>query len=541
MKKECMRNLSVAIGCLLGTVGALATIGETWYLGQIVGVLGEEGSEIWIYLAIVLGMVVLEYLSNTLGIWVKQMAQRKIVMDLRSQLFEKSVRIEYLQLKKRNSGDLNSLFLSDAEAIGKYYKVLMDSFGDIVGAVSALLVCTLISWKFLLISLCIFPIMLLLGTLVNKNLKKYAYEVQRKKGVTAAVLLDVIRNKNIAKSYSAQEYLIAHFTESAEAENQAVMREARKRGIAGAVNRISGSLPYIAIFIVGGALIFGGEIQIGEFFAFAYIFSNVQSIQNILEISMAAKNCAAARKRLDEFFLQPDAEDGQECGSFSEEDEGLYLCDVSFSYGGGPDIFRELNLHIKKGTTVGFVGESGSGKSTLLGLLTGLYVPQTGTVRYCCGDGCYEGSAYRERIAVVFQDNYVFPTTVRENLRIGKPDASEEEMLQACRDAGILEDIEKLPGGLDTGVSELGHSLSGGQRQRICIARALLRKPEILIMDEPSASLDTVHEALLMERMSSVMKEGILIVVSHRQSTIRQLQTVYCLENGVLRKAGEAR
>lgn len=540
MNKGYKKKLSVALGCLLGTIGALATIGETWYLGQIVGVLGEHGSEIWIYLAIVLGMVVLEYLSNTLGLWVKQMTQRKIVMDLRRQLFEKSVNIQYLQLKKRDSGDLNSLFLSDVDIIGKYYKTFMDSFGNIVGAVTALLVCTLISWKFLLISLCIFPIMLLLGEMVNKDLKKYAYEVQQKKGITAAVLLDVIRNKNMAKSYSAQEYLMAHFTESGEEENQAVMREARKRGIAGAVNGVGGSLPYIAIFVVGGALIFGGEIQLGEFFAFAYIFSNVQSIQNILEISMARKNCAAAQRRLDEFFMQPDAENGQKCSGLSEMDEGLYLCDVSFSYESGPAIFHGNNLHIKKGATVGFVGESGSGKSTLLGLLTGLYVPTAGAVRYCCEDGCYEGSAYRERMAVVFQDNYVFPTTIRENLRIGKRDASEEELLQACRDAGILEDIEKMPEGLDTNVSELGHSLSGGQRQRICIARALLRKPEILIMDEPSASLDTVHETLLMKQLSSVMKEGILIVVSHRQSTIRQLQTVYSLEDGELRKAGEA-
>lgn len=540
MNKGYKKKLSVALGCLLGTIGALATIGETWYLGQIVGVLGEQGSEIWIYLAIVLGMVVLEYLSNTLGLWVKQMTQRKIVMDLHRQLFEKSVSIEYLQLKKRDSGDLNSLFLSDVDIIGKYYKTFMDSFGNIVGAVTALLVCTLISWKFLLISLCIFPVMLLLGEMVNKDLKKYAYEVQQKKGITAAVLLDVIRNKNMAKSYSAQEYLMAHFTDSGEEENQAVMREARKRGIAGAVNTVAGSLPYIAIFVVGGVLIFGGEIQLGEFFAFAYIFSNVQSIQNILEISMARKNCAAAQKRLDEFFMQPDAEDGQKCSGLSEMDEGLYLCDVSFSYESGPAIFQGINLHIKKGTTVGFVGESGSGKSTLLGLLTGLYVPTAGAVRYCCEDGCYEGSAYRERIAVVFQDNYVFPTTIRENLRIGKQNASEEELLQACRDAGILEDIEKMPEGLDTNVSELGHSLSGGQRQRICIARALLKKPEILIMDEPSASLDTVHETLLMRQLSSVMKEGILIVVSHRQSTIRQLQTVYSLEDGELRKAGEA-
>ncbi|MCM1540643.1 MAG: ABC transporter ATP-binding protein/permease [Blautia sp.] len=586
------RRFSIALGCLTGLVGALAAIGETWYLGQIAGVLGNQENGIWGYLLIVLVMVVLEYLSDTLGIRVKQMTRRRIVMDLRRQLFEKSVRMDYLCLKRRDSGELNSLYLSDVDIVGQYDKTLMDSFGQIAGGVAALLVCILINWKFLLVNLFFFSIMLLIGEAANGNLKKYAAAVQQKRGASAAALLDVIRNEDMAKSYSAQEYMIRYFTKAAEAENRAVMKEARKKGIAGGINRISGNLPYLAVFAVGGLLIFGGEIALGEFIAFIYIFSNVQSLQNILELRMARKGCEAARERLDGFLAQPEEESGRRvacCGEhsgyetaqnentsgrrfacqgehsgaagngqrtvcFSEEEgifadslasgetgdclsetgEGLHLCDLSFSYRNGPAIFRDVSLYVEKGVSVGFAGESGSGKSTLLGLLTGLYAPERGTVRYCSDGICYEGSACRDKMAVVFQDNYVFPTTVRENLLMGKPDATWEELLQACREAGILEDIERMPKGLDTGMSELGHSLSGGQRQRLCIARALVRKPEILIMDEPSASLDTVHEERLMEQLADVMREGILIVVSHRQSTIGKLQRVYSLENGVL-------
>lgn len=546
MKMKRKEKIFIGIGCLAGVAGALATIGETWYLGQIVGILGRQSSEIWGCLAAVLVMVTVEYLSNTLGIWVKQMAQRRIVMDVRRQLFHKSVYVDYLHLKARDSGDLNSLYLSDVDAIGQYYKTLMDSFGQITGGMVALLLCIMISWKFVLVSLCVFPVMLALGELANKNLKKYAYDVQQKKGVTAASLLDAIRNRDMARSYAAQEYVIERFKQASGAENRAVMAEARKRGIAGALNRVSGSFPYLAIFVVGGVLVFGGEIGIGDFFAFAYIFSNVQSLQNVLELRMAGKSRAAAQERIAEFLRQPDAEWEEEekistsgeaekkASAMSGNGEGLYLRDVSFAYADGPDVFSRISLYIEKGDTVGIVGESGSGKSTLLGLLTGLYVPKEGAVGYCRRDGCYEGIAYRNKMAVVFQDNYLFPLTIRENLLMGKPDASEEELLHACEAAGIINDIKKMPEGLDTGMSELGHSLSGGQRQRICIARALVRKPEILIMDEPSASLDTVHEIQLMEQLSSVMKDGILIVVSHRQSTIGRLKTVYSLENGVL-------
>ncbi|MCM1217755.1 MAG: ABC transporter ATP-binding protein/permease [Lachnospiraceae bacterium] len=528
-------RFSIALGCLTGLVGALAAIGETWYLGQIAGVLGDQENGIWGYLLIVLVMVVLEYLSDTLGIRIKQMTRRRIVMDLRRQLFEKSVRMDYLCLKKRDSGELNSLYLSDVDIIGQYDKTLMDSFGQIAGGVAALLVCILINWKFLLVNLFFFSIMLLIGEAANRNLKKYAAAVQQKRGASAAALLDVIRNEDMAKSYSAQEYMIRYFTKAAEAENRAVLKEARKKGLAGGINRISGNLPYLAVFAVGGLLIFGGEIALGEFIAFIYIFSNVQSLQNILELRMAKKGCEAARERLDAFLAQPEEECGRKVfADFPEAGEGLHLCDLSFSYENGPAIFRDVNLHVEKGVSAGFAGESGSGKSTLLGLLTGLYAPEKGTVRYCSDGFCYEGSACRDKMAVVFQDNYVFPTTVRENLLMGKQDATQEELLQACREAGILEEIEKMPKGLDTGMSELGHSLSGGQRQRLCIARALVRKPEILIMDEPSASLDTVHEERLMEQLADVMRKGILIVVSHRQSTIGKLQRVYSLENGVL-------
>ncbi len=579
MKSKYRKNFSLAIGCLLSVTAALSTIGETWYLGRIAGELGVQGGRIWRDLAVVIVMLTLEYLSNTFGGFVKQMTRRRIVTELRRQLFDKSVRTEYRRLKERDSGDLNSLYLSDVDVIGQYASLFMDSFGQIAGGAAALLVCVRISWKFLLISLCVFPVMLLPGALAGRGLKKYAYEVQQKKGASASVLLDALRNRNMLKSFSAQEYMLARFAGAAGAENQAVMRESVRRGAAGGVNRICGSLPYLAIFAVGGALIFRGEIEIGGFFAFAYIFSNVQSLQSILELRVAKKGCEAAQSRLNEFLVQPEEEPegiaakmpeepagnavempeepegiaaemrseaaGIAAGMRSEEAaeipgaedgaDGLLLCNVSFSYGDGPDVLRGITLYIEKGSSVGFVGESGSGKSTLLGLLTGLYMPKEGTVRYCAGGSCYEGSACREKMSVVFQDNYVFPTTVRENLLMGRPDASDEELRSACEAAGVWEDVEKMPDGLDTALSELGQSLSGGQRQRICIARALVRKPEILILDEPSASLDTVHEMQLMERLTEIMKEGILIVVSHRPSSIGRLGTVYSLQDGSLR------
>lgn len=512
MKIKPRTQIMIGTGCALGAVGALATIGETWYLGQIVNVLGAQGSAIWNCAVLVFVMVLLEYVSNTLCLWVKLMTKYKIVMEIRSQMFEKTVSIEQLRLKKRDSGDLNSLFLSDIDVIGNYYQSLMDSFGQIVGAVAALLVCICISWKYLLISFCVLPIMLLFGELANKNLKNYACVVQQKKGATAAVLLDAIRNKNMLQSYTAQEYMIARFVQTADEENRAVQQEAFKRGIAGALNRVVASMPYIAIFIVGGVLIFTKEIQLGSFFAFAYIFSNVQSLQDIMEVRMAKKGCAAAQSRLNEFLQQPDRTYDQEMPVNSHKEDGLYLCNMGFSYkedGEGQPVFHNLNLYVRKGTTVGFVGKSGSGKSTLLGLLTGLYLPQDGNVEYCCSNKCWSSRAYGHKMAVVFQDNYMFPTTIRENLLIGNPEASDTALWQVCSEAGIADDIRQMPQGLDTSVSELGQSLSGGQRQRICIARALLKKPEILIMDEPSASLDSVHEVQLMRELSCIMRDGI--------------------------------
>lgn len=186
----------------------------------------------------------------------------------------------------------------------------------------------------------------------------------------------------------------------------------------------------------------------------------------------------------------------------------LYLENLTFSYHDDKKILDRVNLGLKPGNFAAVVGKSGSGKSTLFHLLVGLYVPDGGRL-YLHTDGRdLSAEEYRDITGVVFQDHYLFAGTVAENITLGRRCASETEIEKACRKAGIWNDIEAMPDGLQTFVGERGSRLSGGQRQRVCIARALLKNPYILIMDEPSASLDSVNEREIMEQLRGSMMDG---------------------------------
>ena len=219
--------------------------------------------------------------------------------------------------------------------------------------------------------------------------------------------------------------------------------------------------------------------------------------------------------------------------------EGIALREVDFKYGCRTPVLEKLSLNIPAGKVVAIVGESGSGKSTLLKLLMGFYAPTAGRLTV---DGIdlreFDLASWRRQIGLVSQDAFVFNGTLRENIALGSPGASHEEIMAAARDAGLEEFIGSLPDRYDTVVGERGANLSGGQRQRLAIARALLRRPDILIFDEATSHLDTATEQAIQENLRTVLADRTVILVAHRLSTIRSADLIYVLHRGRVIESG---
>jgi ABC-type multidrug transport system fused ATPase/permease subunit len=228
--------------------------------------------------------------------------------------------------------------------------------------------------------------------------------------------------------------------------------------------------------------------------------------------------------------------------AFAGVKDAIELHDVGFKYGCRPPVLEGLNLRIPAGRIVAVVGESGSGKSTLLKLLMGFYAPTEGRLTV---DGVdqrdFDLASWRARVGLVAQDAFVFNGTLRENIALGRPDATPDDVMAAARAAGLEEFIASLPERFETVVGERGANLSGGQRQRLAIARALLRRPDILIFDEATSHLDTATERAIQENLRTVLAGRTVVLVAHRLSTIRSADLIYVLDKGKVAESGSHR
>lgn len=289
------------------------------------------------------------------------------------------------------------------------------------------------------------------------------------------------------------------------------------------------------------------KLTVGGFaiilFVVNYVVGFLGSIQNML---YHYNECKTSSKRILE-ILDLEEEVDQESldiNRINNKDYIIQFSNVNFSYLVGEDkgivpVLNGVNLSINKGEKIAIVGASGSGKSTLFKLISGLYTKYEGSIHI---DGMISKpdtvNAIREKISIVTQENYLFPISIKENIKCGKKDATMKDVIEAAKDANIHDFILSLPEGYDTILGENGCSISGGQRQRICIARAYISKPQILLLDEPTASLDTETERLVSKSIEESMVDKTTIIIAHRLSTIQDCTRIYCMDNGSIIEVG---
>jgi ABC-type multidrug transport system fused ATPase/permease subunit len=388
--------------------------------------------------------------------------------------------------------------------------------------------------------LIIVPVLVLSALFFGKFIRKLSKRTQEKLAATNVVVEESLHSISMVKAFTNEWFELNRYTRAIGEVVQTAIQASRYRGlfISFVIFALFGAI--VAVGWYGARLVQANELTVGELFSFIFYTSFIGfSIAGLGDIYAQVQRAVGASERVREILELPDESSADAADVHVNGD--IQYSDVNFSYPTRIEypVLRKLNFEIRSGEKVALVGKSGSGKSTIINLLLRFYPLNEGTIRV---DGkpidSYNLTAYRRNIGVVPQEVVLFGGTIADNIRYGRPDATDEEIREAARQANALEFIENFPEGFQTVVGDRGIRLSGGQRQRLAIARAILKDPAILILDEATSSLDAHSEVLVQEALEKLMQGRTSIIIAHRLSTIKKADRIFVIHEGTLAEMG---
>jgi len=465
-----------------------------------------------------------------------------IAYRLRGALFAHLQRLSLAYHQDNRTGELLTKVASDTN-------LLRDVFADWTltfvahGLTLLAMLCVMfvLNWQLALVVATTLPPLLLVIFVLNRRVKASVREQRRHEGRMASRLNEVLSSMALVQAFGRQRFEEGRFQAEIEANYRDGMRSARAAGaIAKAIAVVSAAGTAITV-LVGAQQVLSGRLTPGELLIFlAYVASLYKPVRDLGRLSAKFSRAAVSAQRVAEVLdTEPDIEDAEDAIDLVRPAGEIVFDDVSFAYGDGRLVLDHVSLRIGAGERVALVGPSGAGKSTLVALLLRLYEPTAGRILI---DGIdlrrYRRESLRREIGIVLQDTMLFATSVRENIAYGFPVASTEALEGAARNARAHEFIVDLPEGYDTIVGERGAKLSGGQRQRVCLARALVKEPAILVMDEPTASIDAASARLIHEAVAHVHRHRTLLVIAHDYADMARYDRILVLKEGRMVEQG---
>src|SRR5437588_3504013 len=499
-----------------------------------------------------------QHLFNSLRIILNNTFEQKVIFDLRSDLYSHIQLLPLRWFDNRATGDLMTRVIEDVNSVER---VLIDGIEQGVVAVLQIVIvlAVMFYWNAKLALLALVPFPLLIGGALAYTLTAHRrYRLQRRtSSAINALLHDNLAGIRQIKSFAREREEHARFNRASDQLRHATLVVMRVWAIYSPSMSMFEAIGALLILGFGGYAALTGTMQIGDLVAFlmltAFLYDPVSRLHQLNQLVQAGR---AAGERVFEILDEP-AEPGAVAGigdpgtaspnrtggcarGYSTHIAGdIRYEDVSFSYAEGLPALRHVSFHAPPGATIALVGSTGAGKSTLVNLLVRFYEFSSGEI-YVDGKPIQEYGlrALREAIGVVTQESFLFNGSIRENLLMGKPDATDAELWRAVDAANARQFIERLPDGLESIVGERGVKLSVGEKQRLSIARALLKDPPILILDEATASVDTATERLIQEALERLMANRTSIVIAHRLSTIVHADRILVLDHGRIIERG---
>ncbi|ADQ47163.1 ABC transporter related protein [Caldicellulosiruptor kronotskyensis 2002] len=466
----------------------------------------------------------------------------KSLKDLREEISKKLIVSEINLIEKNTTGDFISRLTSDLSIINGF---LTQSLNDIlyhpVVFVIGIVYGILVSWQMTLFCFAVIPIVILAALYISKPVEKFTKRQQDLVGETNTTVQDVVTGALLIKAFLLEAHIFKTFKSGLEKVFHQGLKIAKISAILETVKGVIQVAPSILLFLFGGYMVIKNKLTFGGLIAFAELMNIFLAPMHILpNVINNYRKTKAAALRINEILLHPNEMSGDLNQSKDDYDYAVEFENVIFSYDRSmKPVLEGVSFKIKKGEKVAIVGPSGSGKSTIVKLLLGLYRAQSGQIKIL-GNSLEEWNLknLRDRISVVNQDIFLFPTTIYENILYGKLDAKREEIEEACRIANIHDFIINEAGGYFKEIGERGVNLSGGQKQRITIARAILKNSDIFILDEATSALDIESENALQSEIEKIVNGKTVIIIAHRFSTIKNVHKIIVIDNGKICEEG---
>ena len=480
-------------------------------------------------------------LLNSLRIMLNNTFEQKVIFDIRSDLYEKLQRLPLKWFDNRPTGDIMTRV---AEDVTSMERVLIDGIEQGLVALLQIIAVSLVMFLInpTLAAWAIVPVpFLFIGAMIYTSTRDRYRAVRKATSEMNALLNDNIAGIRQIKAYTMERRELKRFNAASDKVRRATLRTMFAWAIYNPSMSFIGGIGFILVIGFGGNLALQGQMSPGEITAFLlYLTLFYEPVGRLHQLNQMLQSGRAAAERVFE-ILDSEDEPGLAGGRELKVpiDGRVVYKDVNFNYGDGNEAICEVDLNAEPGQTIALVGPTGAGKTTLINLLTRFYEYDSGEILIDdVNIKTISKESLRSAIGYVTQESFLFNGTVRDNLLIANREASEDQIWEALKIANAYDFVKKLLNGLDTEVGERGVKLSVGEKQRVSIARALLRNPPILLLDEATASVDTETERLIQQALERLMKDRTSFVIAHRLSTVRGADYIYVLDNGTVVEEG---
>ena len=498
---------------------------------------------IWRVVSLLIGLYILSAIFRYIQTWLMTQVTQTVTFRMRRQLSEKINRLPLSYFDRQTYGEVLSRVTNDVDTISQ---TLNQSLSQIVSStvmvLGILAMMFSISWQMSLVALLVLPLAGGVVTLIAKSSQKQFLRQQTQLGELNGHIEEMYGGHQVMRVFNGQKKSLAKFSRVNDQLQESAWKAQFLSGLIYPIMNFIGNIGYVVMAILGGWLAINGRLKIGDIQAFIqYIDQFNQPLVQVANIANVLQSTAAAAERVFEFLDEPEEKaEGKDLVKLAHVKGEVEFDNVVFGYKPDQTIIKGLSAHIKPGQRVAIVGPTGAGKTTLVNLLMRFYEINSGAIKI---DGVdirqMKRSDVRQMFGMVLQDTWLFNGTIRQNLLYGNPTASEEEMVATAKEAHVNHFVRSLPGGYDMVLGEEATNISQGEKQLLTIARAMLARTPMLILDEATSSVDTRTEVLIQKAMDKLMQGKTSFVIAHRLSTIRDADLILVVRDGNIIEQGK--
>ncbi len=498
---------------------------------------------IWRVVSLLIGLYILSAIFRYIQTWLMTQVTQTVTFRMRRQLSEKINRLPLSYFDRQTYGEVLSRVTNDVDTISQ---TLNQSLSQIVSStvmvLGILAMMFSISWQMSLVALLVLPLAGGAVTLIAKSSQKQFLSQQTQLGELNGHIEEMYGGHQVMRVFNGQKKSLAKFSRVNDQLQESAWKAQFLSGLIYPIMNFIGNIGYVIMAILGGWLAINGRLKIGDIQAFIqYIDQFNQPLVQVANIANVLQSTAAAAERVFEFLDEPEEQaEGKDLVKLAHVKGEVEFDNVVFGYKPDQTIIKGLSAHIKPGQRVAIVGPTGAGKTTLVNLLMRFYEINSGAIKI---DGVdiaqMKRSDVRQMFGMVLQDTWLFNGTIRQNLLYGNPTASEEEMVATAKEAHVDHFVRSLPGGYDMVLGEEATNISQGEKQLLTIARAMLARTPMLILDEATSSVDTRTEVLIQKAMDKLMQGKTSFVIAHRLSTIRDADLILVVRDGNIIEQGK--